>query len=84
MGSMSLVHWLVVLAIVLVLFGAGKLPRVMGDFAKGIKAFKSGMKEEDETAATATPTPQVTPPAAATTTTAAPAATVADRPREHA
>ena len=51
MGSMSLMHWLVVLAIVLVLFGAGKLPRVMGDFAKGIKAFKSGMKEEDETAA---------------------------------
>ena len=49
MGSMSLMHWLVVLAIVLVLFGAGKLPRVMGDFAKGIKAFKSGMKEEDET-----------------------------------
>ncbi len=41
MGSMSLVHWLVVLAIVLVLFGAGKLPRVMGDFAKGIKAFKA-------------------------------------------
>ena len=33
MGSMSLMHWLVVLAIILVLFGAGKLPRVMGDFA---------------------------------------------------
>jgi sec-independent protein translocase protein TatA len=49
MGSFSLVHWLVVLAIVVLLFGAGKLPRVMGDFAKGIKAFKSGMKE-DETA----------------------------------
>ena len=71
MGSMSLMHWLVVLAIILVLFGAGKLPRVMGDFAKGIKAFKSGMKEEDETAAT-TPPAQVTPggsaydPAAAT------------------
>ena len=81
MGSMSLVHWLVVLAIVLVLFGAGKLPRVMGDFAKGIKAFKSGMKEEDETAATATTAPQVTPPAAATT---APPAATADRPREHA
>jgi sec-independent protein translocase protein TatA len=47
MGSMSLMHWLVVLAIVLVLFGAGKLPRVMGDFAKGIKAFKAGMNEED-------------------------------------
>jgi len=62
MGSMSVMHWLVVLAIVLVLFGAGKLPRVMGDFAKGIKAFKAGMKEEDETAA-ATPHQQVPPPA---------------------
>jgi sec-independent protein translocase protein TatA len=81
MGSMSLVHWLVVLAIVLVLFGAGKLPRVMGDFAKGIKAFKAGMKEEDETAATTTAAPQVTPPPAAT---ASPSATVSDRPREHA
>jgi sec-independent protein translocase protein TatA len=94
MGSMSLMHWLVVLAIVLVLFGAGKLPRVMGDFAKGIKAFKSGMKEEDEPVATATPAAQVTTPppaaqvtppsAAATATPAAPTATVADRPREHA
>ena len=45
MGSMSLMHWAIVLAIVLVLFGAGKLPRVMGDFAKCIKAFKAGMKE---------------------------------------
>ena len=61
MGSFSLMHWLVVLAIVLLLFGAGKLPRVMGDFAKGIKAFKSGMKE-DETAAEATPAaPQLAP-----------------------
>jgi sec-independent protein translocase protein TatA len=76
MGSMSIMHWLVVLAIVLVLFGAGKLPRVMGDFAKGIKAFKSGMKEEDEPGATVPPA-QVTPPAA-------PTATVVERPREHA
>jgi sec-independent protein translocase protein TatA len=82
MGSMSLVHWLVVLAIVLVLFGAGKLPRVMGDFAKGIKAFKSGMAEEDPPAASPPPA-QVTPPAA-TAAPAAPAASVADRPREHA
>ncbi|HYL47797.1 MAG TPA: twin-arginine translocase TatA/TatE family subunit, partial [Stellaceae bacterium] len=42
MGSFSLLHWLVVLVIVVLLFGAGKLPRVMGDFAKGIKAFKAG------------------------------------------
>jgi sec-independent protein translocase protein TatA len=80
MGSMSIMHWLVVLAIVLVLFGAGKLPRVMGDFAKGIKAFKAGMSEEDTAAATP-PAAQVTapPPAAA-----APAATVVERPHEHA
>jgi sec-independent protein translocase protein TatA len=82
MGSMSLMHWLVVLAIVLVLFGAGKLPRVMGDFAKGIKAFKSGMKEEDETAETTPPPAQVTAPGAAPAATAT--ATVASRPHEHA
>ncbi len=35
-----------ILAIVLILFGAGKLPRVMGDVAKGIKSFRTGMKEE--------------------------------------
>ena len=87
MGSMSLMHWLVVLAIVLVLFGAGKLPRVMGDFAKGIKAFKSGMKEEDEPVAAAPPVQVTAPTAAAPAPTAAapaPAATAADRPREHA
>jgi len=80
-------HWLVVLAIVLVLFGAGKLPRVMGDFAKGIKAFKSGMAEEDPPAGTpagAQPQAQaqVTPPPAAAP--AAPAASVAPQPHEHA
>ena len=88
MGSMSLMHWLVVLAIVLVLFGAGKLPRVMGDFAKGIKAFKAGMKEEDETAETTPPPAQVTAPAAPgaapAATVTAPAASVASRPHEHA
>jgi sec-independent protein translocase protein TatA len=45
MGLMSITHWLVVLAIVLVLFGAGKLPTVMGDLAKGIKAFKAGISD---------------------------------------
>ena len=79
MGSFSLMHWIVVLAIILILFGAGKLPRVMGDFAKGIKAFKAGMKEEDE--AETTPPAQVPPPGAAASS-AAPAG-AADRPREH-
>ena len=84
MGSMSLMHWLVVLAIVLVLFGAGKLPRVMGDFAKGIKAFKAGMADEDTTAATTPPAAQVTAPPPAAAPSAAPAASVAQQPHEHA
>ena len=74
-----MMHWIVVLAIILILFGAGKLPRVMGDFAKGIKAFKAGMKEEDE--AETTPPAQVPPPGVAASS-AAPAGAV-DRPREH-
>ena len=47
MGSMSLWHWLVVAAIVVLLFGRGKISGVMGEFAQGIKAFKKGMAEED-------------------------------------
>ncbi len=86
MGSMSLMHWLVVLAIILVLFGAGKLPRVMGDFAKGIKAFKSGMKEPEDEAAATNPPAQVTPPGAATAGAATSTASVGvgDRPRDRA
>jgi sec-independent protein translocase protein TatA len=39
------------------LFGAGKIPALMGDLAKGIKVFKSGMKDEDETASLPAKTP---------------------------
>jgi sec-independent protein translocase protein TatA len=59
MGSFSLVHWIVVLGIVVLLFGAGRLSNVMGDFAKGIKAFKAGLKDEE---GSETPPPQVAPP----------------------
>lgn len=41
-------HWVIVLAVILIVFGAGKLPNVMGDFAKGIKSFKAGLKDDDE------------------------------------
>ncbi len=41
-----------VLAIVLIIFGAGKLPRVAGDIAKGVKNFKKGLSEDDEVANT--------------------------------
>jgi sec-independent protein translocase protein TatA len=47
MGSFSLSHWLVVLAIVLILFGSGRIPKAMGDFARGIRAFRTGMREEN-------------------------------------
>ncbi|MBU6463966.1 MAG: twin-arginine translocase TatA/TatE family subunit [Bradyrhizobium sp.] len=51
MGSLSIWHWLIVLAVVLLLFGGrGKLSGVMGDFAQGIKAFKKGMQDDDTTA----------------------------------
>jgi sec-independent protein translocase protein TatA len=48
MGSFSVFHWMLVLAIVLIVFGAGRLPNVMGDFAKGIKAFKAGMRDDEK------------------------------------
>ena len=64
MGFTSAWHWIIVLLIVVILFGAGKIPRVMGDVAKGIKSFKAGLKDEDET----------TPPAVTSSSTPAGAA----------
>ncbi|GJD83279.1 twin-arginine translocase TatA/TatE family subunit [Methylobacterium haplocladii] len=49
MGSLSIWHWVVVAVIVMLLFGRGKVSELMGDVAKGIKAFKKGMAEDDET-----------------------------------
>ena len=46
MGSFSLSHWLVVLVVVLILFGAGRIPSAMGDLARGIRAFRSGMRDD--------------------------------------
>lgn len=51
MGTFSIWHWIVVLLIVLVLFGGrGKVSALMGDFGKGLKSFKKSMKEDDEDA----------------------------------
>ena len=50
MGSFSIWHWIIVLVVVLLLFGRGKIPELMGDMAKGIKSFKKGMADDDETA----------------------------------
>jgi sec-independent protein translocase protein TatA len=48
MGSLSIWHWLIVGAVLLLVFGGrGKISDMMGDVAKGIKAFKKGMADED-------------------------------------
>ena len=67
MGTFSIWHWLIVLVVVILLFGgAGRIPRLMGDMAKGVKAFKRGMKDEAGEAAAAAK--QVTDDAAAKAT----------------
>ena len=47
MGSLSIWHWLIVIVVVMLLFGRGKISDLMGDVAGGIKAFKKGMAEDD-------------------------------------
>ena len=47
MGSMSIWHWIVVGAVLLLLFGRGKISELMGDVAQGIKAFKKGMADDE-------------------------------------
>ena len=44
----SIWQLVIVLVIVLLLFGRGKIPQLMGDMAKGVKAFKRGITNEDE------------------------------------
>jgi sec-independent protein translocase protein TatA len=76
MGSLSIWHWIVVLAIGLLLFGGrGKISDLMGDFAKGIKSFKKGLSEEDKPEDASKPEPmktidQSSPGAASASTTA--------------
>ena len=53
MGTLSIWHWIVVLVVVLLLFGKGKIPALMGDVAKGVKAFKSGLKDDEKDTAEA-------------------------------
>jgi sec-independent protein translocase protein TatA len=61
MGGLSPIHWIILGVIALLLFGGrGKLSSIMGDAAKGIKAFRDGMKDEHETPPTQT-TPSLPP-----------------------
>ena len=47
MGNIGPLQIVIILLVVLLFFGRGKIPQLMGDVAKGIKSFKSGMKEEE-------------------------------------
>lgn len=71
MGSFSIWHWIIVLAVVLLLFGGrGKVSQLMGDFGKGLSAFKKGVGGQDETqTAAGQPGDQAKPISAQTTTT---------------
>ena len=48
MGSLSIWHWIIVIGVVLLLFGRGKISDLMGDVAGGIKAFKKGLADDDD------------------------------------
>jgi len=69
MGSLSIWHWIVVIAVVLLLFGRGKISDLMGDVAQGIKAFKKGMKDDETASDKSEPVKSIdhnaTPPSAA-------------------
>ena len=73
MGSFSIWHWIIVLLVVLLLFGSGKISGLMGDLATGIKSFKKNMREdEDESMARDVHTPpagNLPPPGTPTTGT---------------
>ncbi len=60
MGSLSIWHWLVLIVVVMLLFGRGKMSEMMGDFAKGINSFKKGLADDDSRPATPPVPPQVT------------------------
>jgi sec-independent protein translocase protein TatA len=47
MGAMSFWHWALVILVVVLLFGRGKISDLMGDVAKGIKSFKKGMADDE-------------------------------------
>jgi sec-independent protein translocase protein TatA len=82
MGGLSLWHWVIVLVVVLLLFGRGRISDVMGDFGKGIKSFKAGLGEavDDKSAPAApqAPAAQITSPEAAAAPAAAEAPTNAN------
>ncbi len=62
MGSFGPIHWIIVGVVVLLLFGSRiKLSAVMGDAAKGIKAFRDGLKDDNPDTSSSSTTPAAPP-----------------------
>lgn len=59
MGSFSLMHWVIVLLVVMLLFGGGRISGLMGDVAKGIKSFKKGMADDGDDVTPAKPASRI-------------------------
>ena len=59
MGSFSLMHWVIVLLVVMLLFGGGRISGLMGDVAKGIKSFKKGMADDEDDVTPAKPVTRI-------------------------
>lgn len=47
MGAMSPMHWIILIGLLVLVLGGGKLSGIMGDAAKGVKAFKDGLKDDE-------------------------------------
>ncbi len=53
MGFGSPIHWVLLVLVIVLLFGGGRISGLMGDVAKGIKSFKKGLAEDEDDATTA-------------------------------
>ena len=60
MGFGSIWPWIIVLAVVLLLFGRGKVSALMGDVAQGIKSFRKGLADDEDDVRTARPIERAT------------------------
>jgi sec-independent protein translocase protein TatA len=61
MGEFSPIHWLIVVAIIVILFGGRRIPEVMRGMGEGIRSFKEGMRGDGSSGGTP-PTSSTTPP----------------------
>ncbi len=69
MGGLSIWHWLIVLAVVLILFGSGKVGNLMGELGKGVKSFKNNIADDQPKDASMLEQHVAPPPVHATSTT---------------